>query len=129
MQHLIFLLEDSFTSLVHIVATCIEFLAVFIIIVAVLKNLYNLLFIEKFDFELSQKDPVLNSGLNTALELFLAGEILNTIVADDFEKLAHVGALVLIRIVIALLVHWEREQKDKHELENIVKNLETKKKL
>lgn len=122
MDQLILSLEQNLDSFIHLVALIIEFLGILTIIIAVGKNVYNLIFVEKFDFQLSQKDPILNSGLNTALELFLAAEILITLVANSLEKLAEVAMLVAIRIVIAIIVHWESGHKAKEPEEIIILN-------
>lgn len=122
MDQLILSLEQNLDSFIHLVALIIEFLGILAIIIAVGKNVYNLIFVEKFDFQLSQKDPILNSGLNTALELFLAAEILITLVANSLEKLAEVAMLVTIRIVIAIIVHWESGHKAKEPEEIIILN-------
>lgn len=122
MDQLILSLEQNLDSFIHLVALIIECLGILAIIIAVGKNVYNLIFVEKFDFQLSQKDPILNSGLNTALELFLAAEILITLVANSLEKLAEVAMLVTIRIVIAIIVHWESGHKAKEPEEIIILN-------
>ncbi len=106
-------LHDLFVKVVENVATIIEFMGLFVVIYAVGKSFLKLIFVEKFDFLLAQKDLILNGGLSTALEIFLAAEILKTLTADSFTKLIQVGGLVIIRIAIALLVHWEGEQKEK----------------
>lgn len=120
MEQLILILEENLDTFIHLIALIIECLGILAIIIAVGKNVYNLIFVEKFDFELSQRDPILNSGLNTALELFLAAEILITLVANSFQKLAEVAMLVTIRIVIAIIVHWESGHKGKDTEEIIV---------
>lgn len=106
-------MHELFVSVVEFVATIIEFMGLFVVIYAVGRSFWDLIFVEKFDFLLAQKDLILNGGLSTALEIFLAAEILKTLTADSFTKLIQVGGLVVIRIAIALLVHWEGEQKEK----------------
>lgn len=115
MEALFLQLEHAFVTIVQSVATIIEFIGLIVIVIAVGRTVYNLIFLEKFNFELAEKDTILNSGLTTALEIFLAGEILMTLVADNLEKLMHVGMLVLIRIVIAVIIHWESSLKASEE--------------
>lgn len=103
-----------FTEIVPQVATFIEFLGLTVVIIAVIRSFIDLVVVEKFNFILAEKDLLLNSGLSTALEIFLAAEILRTLVANSLDKLIQVGALVLIRIFIALVIHWESTQKEKH---------------
>lgn len=106
-------MHDLFVNVVDFVATIIEFVGLFVIIIAIVRSVWNLIVNDKLDFLAAQKDMVLNGGLSIALEIFLAAEILKTLVADSFTKLIQVGGLVVIRIAIALLVHWEGEQKEK----------------
>lgn len=105
-----------FVTFVPPVAGIIELLGLFIIILSVLKSFGKLIFVEKFNFILAEKDLVLNSGLSTALEFFLAAEVLKTLIADSTDKLIQLGALVIIRIVITLIIHWEMKQKVAHEI-------------
>lgn len=107
-------MENLFIKIVPLVATAIEFLGMMVVVIAVLRSFLDLILIEKFNFILAEKDLLLNSGLSTALEIFLAAEILRTLVANSIDKLIHVGALVVIRIFIAVVIHWESTQKEKN---------------
>lgn len=101
-----------FSDFVHFFALLVELVGVLVIIVSVIRAVKNL-FAQKFDFEQAKSDPNLNAGLAKALEIFLAGEILMTLVAEDLKMLAHVGALVVIRVAIAMVIHWESKQEEK----------------
>ena len=45
--------------------------------------------------------------LALALEFLLCGEIMHTVVVRDIEELIVVGAIVLMRIALTVLIHWE----------------------
>ncbi len=107
-------MENLFIQIVPPIATVIEFLGMVVVVIAVLRSFSDLILVEKFNFILAEKDLLLNSGLSTALEIFLAAEILRTLVENSIDKLIHVGALVVIRIFIAVVIHWESTQKEKN---------------
>lgn len=107
-------MHELFLFIVPKIATIIEFIGLIVIIIAVVQSVAKMIFEEKFNFLLSEKDLTLNSGLSTALEIFLAAEILKTTVAHSINDLISVGALVIIRIFIALIIHWEMSQKERH---------------
>lgn len=46
-------------------------------------------------------------GMATALSFKLGGEILRTVVVQDFREIAIVGCIVLLRAAITFLIHWE----------------------
>lgn len=101
-----------FSDFVHFFALLVELVGVIVIIISVARAVKNL-FAQKFNFEQAKSDPALNAGLAKALEIFLAGEILMTLVAEDLKMLTHVGALVVIRVAIAMVIHWEAKQEEK----------------
>lgn len=65
----------------------------------------------------------LGTEMATALQFLMGGEILRTVVTHDLKGVLEIGALVIIRMALAFLLHWEtrhEEQKwsdayEKHE--------------
>ncbi len=49
----------------------------------------------------------LAEGIAMCLEFLMAGEVLHTIIADKVQDLVILGALVLLRGIITLEIHWE----------------------
>nr|WP_255702421.1 DUF1622 domain-containing protein [Peptoniphilus sp. KCTC 25270] len=68
------------------------------------------------DFNAAHYDFSINAGLNNALEILLAAEVLKTIAYRTTDQLLEVAALVIIRIFLTLLIHWEYRQKADHDL-------------
>lgn len=101
-------------SLISNIATIIELCGVIIVVVAVGKGLYSIIFVNHFKFEEVGNDVIINTGLATALEVLLAAEILKTLIVRTPSQIIEVGALVLIRIFITLIIHWELVQKEKN---------------
>jgi len=50
---------------------------------------------------------MLAHGIALALEFKLAGEILRTITVRDWNELAILGTIIVLRGAISLLIHWE----------------------
>jgi len=58
-----------------------------------------------------KKDPAtklnLAEGLAMALSFKLGGEILRTVVVRDMSEIIQVGAIIVLRAALTLLIHWE----------------------
>lgn len=52
----------------------------------------------------------LASYLSFGLELFLGAEILRTVISRSLDELMVLGAIITLRSIIALLIHWEVKQ-------------------
>ncbi len=117
-------MEKIIHSVIKYTAMFIELWGVLLILFAVFQELYKAIF--KFNLNLNKiiKDQALNQGLAVALEFLLAAEILKTLIVRNYSQIIEVGALVIIRILIAVMLHWELKQKrESFELENkMIKN-------
>jgi len=49
----------------------------------------------------------LANGLATSLEFKMAAEILKTVLVRDMKELAVLGAVILLRALLSLLIHFE----------------------
>ncbi|MDO5027705.1 MAG: DUF1622 domain-containing protein [Bacillota bacterium] len=108
------LVHEPFASFVYFLALLVEILGVIVIVISIFRTVKNLV-ANRFNFSAADHDQSLGAGLAKALEIFLAGEILMTLLADSFQSLGHIAALVLIRVTIAVVIHWEAKAKeDKH---------------
>ena len=53
-------------------------------------------------------------GLATGLEFKMAGEILNTVLIREIKELYVLGAVILLRALLSILIHFElKETKEK----------------
>lgn len=100
--------------LIENLAEVIEFFGVIIIAVSVLVGVYILVIKNKLNFNAIDKNPIMNHGLTIALEIILAAEILKTLIVREVEQVLELGALVFIRILITVLIHWELSNKEKN---------------
>lgn len=55
-------------------------------------------------------------GIALALEFKLGGEVLRTVIVREWNELAILGAIILLRGALTLILHWEikGEQKEAH---------------
>lgn len=58
----------------------------------------------------------LAKNMALALEFKMGGEILQTVVAQDWNDLLQIGAIILLRAALALLIHWEINNEEKDSL-------------
>ena len=49
----------------------------------------------------------LAKGMSMGLEFKLGSEILRTVVVREFKEILLVGAIILLRAALTLLIHWE----------------------
>lgn len=108
-------LED----LVHYSIFIFEFIGTVIILFAGLRGFIELV-IGKSSTKLR-----LAKGLAMGLEFKLGSEILRTVVVRDLNEIAIVGAIILIRAALILLIHWEIKREEISEL-NLSKSQEEK---
>lgn len=113
-------MHDLLMNFIPVVAAGIEFCGIMVIVVTVLKEMYNIIIRYKFDFTHTERDATMNEGLANALEILLGAEILKTIAYRDIRQLVEVAALILIRVFMTILIHWEMNHKLKHKRESIV---------
>ncbi len=64
------------------------------------------------------KDPherlKLAQGIALALEFKLGGEVLRTVLARDWNELGILGAVIALRGLLTLLLHWEIKNEESH---------------
>ena len=58
---------------------------------------------------------MLGKGIALALEFMLASEVLRTVVSPETKDLIAVGATVLLRGAMTVLIHWESKSEEEHE--------------
>ena len=66
----------------------------------------------------------LANGIALALEFKLGGEVLRTVIVRDWTELAILGAVIALRAVLTLLLHWEIKIEEEKELSPVSEHLE-----
>lgn len=116
---------DNYQSILHFLAEItvltLELVGIFIIVVGSFRALIQML------IRLRTKQPInvmieLGRALALGLEFKMGAEIVNTVIVRDIKELLILGLVILLRAVLAILIHWEiknerRDEKD-HAAEN-----------
>ena len=97
-------------ELVHYSIFLFEFIGTVVILFAGLRGFVELL-IGKSSTKLR-----LAKGLAMGLEFKLGSEILRTVVVRDLSEIFIVGAIILIRAALILLIHWEIKREEASEI-------------
>ena len=94
-------LEMILTHLVEIGIHGFELIGAVIILVSGIRGLVH--YIQRD----SHTQMVLFKGLSMGLGFFLGSEILRTTITRTFSELALVGGIIVLRIALTFLMHWE----------------------
>lgn len=108
MEVFIELLRTGLVYIVEIASTLLELFGVAILLFTGVKAFLGWM----------QKEE--ESGLNLAesiamaLEFLLAAEVMHTVLADEVSDLIILGALVVLRAVMTVEIHWELKEEKKN---------------
>lgn len=56
----------------------------------------------------------LAKGIALALEFKLGGEVLRTVIVREWSELLILGAVILLRGALTLIIHWEIKNEESH---------------
>ena len=106
--------EHILHNLAELSALTLEFIGVLIIIVGSTKSLIHLAqgLIRHRTINIVVE---LGKTLALALEFKMGAEIIKTVIVHDLSELAVLGIVILIRALLAFLIHWEMKMENKHE--------------
>ncbi len=98
--------EHILHNIAEVSALTLEFIGVAIIVVGSLKALTQLV------RRLIRREPInivieLGKTLALPLEFKMGAEIIKTVIVHDLTELAVLGIVILIRALLAFLIHWE----------------------
>lgn len=110
-------MEHLINTYIPYVYHALELFGAFVILVGTLKAVYHL-FISKFDFRNEDLIVEIASALSLALEFILAAEILKTLVVQDMQQLLLLGVLLILRIIITFVLHWELNHIEENKRKN-----------
>lgn len=94
-------LEDIFRIFIYYCILLLEGVGVAVLLISALKSIYGL-FTKAHHIRLE-----LAQGISLSLGFKLGGEVLRTVTARDWNELTILGAVVVLRIAITILIHWE----------------------
>ena len=106
--------EHILHNLAEVSALTLEFIGVLIIVVGSAKSLVSLV------SNLIRHRAInivieLGKTLALALEFKMGAEIIKTVIVHDLTELAVLGIVILIRALLAFLIHWEMKMENKHD--------------
>ena len=106
--------KEFLYPLAEIVASTLELIGILIIIVGSVRALIRLVqcIIKKQHFHVVVD---LGKALSLALEFKMGAEIIKTVVIHNLEELAILGVVVIIRALLAFIIHWEMRLEQKAE--------------
>ncbi|WP_253940789.1 DUF1622 domain-containing protein [Fundicoccus ignavus] len=102
-------LEYIEETLSPIVVHSLELIGILIIIYGSIKAL-TIFFKDGMDLSNSLVKITLGEALALSLEFKLGAEIIKTVIVRDLNELIILGFVVVLRIVLTLLIHWEVKQ-------------------
>ncbi|MBQ9846198.1 MAG: DUF1622 domain-containing protein [Clostridia bacterium] len=107
-------LKELLYPIAEVSAGILELIGIVIIIVGSFRALILLIkrMIEKKPFHVATD---LGKALSLALEFKMGAEIIKTVIIHNLEELAILGIVIVIRALLAFLVHWEMHLEEKAE--------------
>ena len=104
-------LEVFLREFVELAMVVLEIIGSAVIVYTVLKDFISYL-MKKPGVKLA-----LAEGFSMGLSLMLGGEILKTVVCEELFDILMVGGIIVLRVVLTLLLHWESKQEKEEEKE------------
>ena len=115
-------LHDMLIYVIPTIAAIVESIGILVIIYGVLRSIF--LFIKSHG-NLMVSDPKMElaRALAYSLEFKLAAEILKSVIVQTLDEFLVLGGVVIIRIILTFVIHWEIENDEKSERVKNMKQL------
>ena len=117
------LIEVFFTTGVEFIIHILEIMGIVVICVGAVRD-----FINYFTGRDKNVKLDLAESMALGLEFMLGGEILRTVIAHEFSDILLVGAIIVLRVALTLLIHWESSHMEHSSGRSIVKGDKSEKK-
>lgn len=107
--------EDILQVLAQATVHTLEIIGISIVIFGSIKVLYQ--YIKSMIDKTTPANAVIALGRNLALalEFKMGAEIVNTVIVRELQELLILGIVILLRAVLAVLIHWEITTEEKEE--------------
>lgn len=107
-------LHNILIEVIPVLAAMVESIGIIIIIYGVLRSAF--LFIKSGgNLMVSNPKMELARALAYSLEFKLAAEILKSVIVQTLDEFLVLGGVVIIRIILTFVIHWEIENNEKSE--------------
>ena len=112
MEQIALFIKEILYPIAEISASVLELVGIVIIIVGSFRALLLLIkrIIEKKPFRVATD---LGRALSLALEFKMGAEIIKTVIIHNLEELAILGIVIVIRALLAFIIHWEIQLDEK----------------
>ena len=111
------LLEHNFEHLVRFCILLIELAGITVIVISMVRGLIG--FIRKD----AHTRISLAQGIMLGLEFKIGSEVLRSVIVTTWNELGTLAAIILLRSLLTLLLHWEIGEEEKREKEQAAKAL------
>ena len=113
--------EDVIFGILYYVIWAIEIVGICIVVFGTFYALFKMFYNKYKNIKLGNKGSsvklVLANYLALGLEFLLAAEILKTVTINrDFAEIMILGAVVILRAAMSLLIYWELTSEEKKEV-------------
>ena len=108
-------IETHFETLVRFCILLIEFAGIAVIVISMIRGFIG--FVRKDEhtrIELAQ-------GIMLGLEFKIGSEVLRSVIVTTWNELGTLAAIILLRSLLTLLLHWEIDVEEKREKEKLEK--------
>ncbi len=112
MENMIAQYKEWLYILAEFAASTLELIGVLIIVIGSCRALVRLVkcLVKKLPFHVVVD---LGKALSLALEFKMGAEIIKTVIIHNLEELAILGVVIVIRALLAVIVHWEIRTEEK----------------
>lgn len=114
MEQIALYIKEFLYPVAEISASILELIGIVIIIVGSCRALVRLIrnVLKKKGFQVVVD---LGKALSLALEFKMGAEIIKTVIIHNLEELAILGIVIIIRALLAFIIHWEIQLEEKTE--------------
>lgn len=106
MEQFILILEDIVKVIAHSAIFLLELIGMLVIIFGAFKALYYS-FIDIVKHKHHNIKISLAKSLALGLEFKMGAEIIKTVIVRDLTELLVLGVIIVLRAILAFLIHWE----------------------
>ena len=121
MANFIEMFKNILNPIAEISASMLELVGIIIIVIGSARALVKLIrcLIKKQPFHVVID---LGKALALALEFKMGAEIIKTVIIHNLEELAILGVVIVIRALLAFIIHWEMRIEEKGDAVKITDN-------
>lgn len=113
------LLEHNFENLVRVCILLIELAGISVIVISMVRGFIG--FMRKDDHTRIS----LAQGIMLGLEFKIGSEVLRSVIVTTWSELGTLAAIILLRSLLTLLLHWEIGEEEKREKEHTTNTAKT----